>query len=183
MPHPSKNKGNSNERKIAEILTAWWGTEFKRTPGSGSLRWLGASWTYGDLLPPEDFLGSVECKHYKSIDLDEILRTAPTENNILGWWREAREDSNRCYQETGIWVQPILIYKQNYRPFRLVLEADFCAACGGRKLNIPAFWCSLPEASSFVILDLRQFLEVVSPQDFQRAIRKVVPQSLIERVA
>lgn len=182
MPSPSKRKGNSNESAVAKALSAWWGESFRRTPNSGALRWMGASFTYGDILPPESFPAVVECKHYGHVDLDEMIRCAPTPHNILGWWQETSDDAYRCYKETGIPVQPILVYKQDRRPRRIVLEAEFLIALGGQKLGIPAFWISLPTHESLAILDFTSFLEAVSRDLFLRSVRKVIPTSLVERI-
>ena len=182
MPSASKVKGNKNERDVAASLSAWWGEEFKRTPNSGALRWKGASWTYGDILPPESFPAVVECKHYEGVDLDEVIRCAPTPHNILGWWKETTADSYRCYSETALPVQPILVYKQNRIPRRIVIEAEFFIALGGRGLKLPAFWVSMPEHEPLAILDFKSFLETVSRDLFLSSIRKVIPTALVERI-
>jgi hypothetical protein len=182
VPSPSKVKGNKNERDVAKTLSSWWGEEFKRTPNSGALRWKGASWTYGDILPPESFPAVVECKHYSDIDLDEVIRCAPTDSNILGWWRETTEDAQRCYEETNVPAQPILVYKQNRVPRRIVIEAEFLIALGGRKLGLPAFWVSSPEREPLAILDFKTFLASVSRDLFLRSVRKVIPTALVERI-
>lgn len=180
MPSASKNKGNANENAVAKLLTAWWGEDFKRTPNSGALRWNGAAWTYGDLLPPESFPAVVECKHYAKVDLDEIIRTKPTESNILGWWLEAHADAMRCYEETKTTAQPILVYKANRVPRRVVLEADFFAAMGGRQLRVPSIWVSHPDLPGpVVILPLEDLLESVSREMFLQASKMVIPSSLV----
>lgn len=78
----SKNKGNTFERKIANLLSerfaAHTGIEksFRRNADSGSF--FGGSnqrrtsthdtskATFGDIICPEDFKFSIECKHYKT---------------------------------------------------------------------------------------------------------------------
>lgn len=183
MPSASKTKGNANENAVAKLLSDWWGETFKRTPNSGALRWNGASWTYGDLLPPESFPAVVECKFYASVDVDAIIRTKPTESNILGWWLEAHADALRCYEETKTPAQPILIYKANRVPRRIILEADFFVAMGGRQLKIPALWISHPEMPGpLVMLSLDEFLTHVSRDSFLQASKMVVPSSLVVAV-
>jgi hypothetical protein len=182
VPAASKIKGNKNERDIAKALSTWWGESFNRTPNSGALRWKGASWTYGDILPPESFPAVVECKHYANVDLDEVIRCTPTPHNILGWWKETTDDSYRCYKETGIPVQPILVYKQNRTPRRIVIEAEFFIAMGGRKLHLPTFWISMPGSEPLAVLDFKAFLAAVPRELFLSSIRKVIPTNLVERV-
>jgi hypothetical protein len=184
MPHASKIKGNSNERDVAKLLSPWWGEEFQRTPNSGALRWNGSTWTYGDLLPPETFPAVVECKHYKAINTDGILHLKPGADNILGWWLEVQADSQRCYQETGRVVQPLLIYKANRVPRRIALEADFFTALGGRRLGLPSLWVTHPEMPGpFVLLDFEKFLSTVGRVEFLDAQRKVLPTALVELAA
>ena len=184
MPSASKTKGNSFERDTAKRLSLWWGESFQRTPNSGALRWNGASWTYGDLLPPESFPAVVECKHYKKIDTDAIMRLKPGDGNILGWWLEVQEDAGRCYQETRVVVQPLLVYKANSVPRRLVLEEEFYAAMGGDSFKITYFLVSHQEMPGrFVIVDFEEFLQQVSRELFLEAHRKVIPAALIEHAA
>jgi len=116
------------------------------------------------------------------VDLDEVIRCAPTPHNILGWWKETTADSYRCYSETALPVQPILVYKQNRIPRRIVIEAEFFIALGGRGLKLPAFWVSMPEHEPLAILDFKSFLETVSRDLFLSSIRKVIPTALVERI-
>ncbi len=115
-----KQKGNSFERKIANIFSdkfaSYTGIEksVRRNPDSGAF--FGGSnvgrtethdtdWAvYGDLICPRNFRFSVECKHYK---------TAPTVNSILkqnikewdGWIKQARQDSKTSGKEMLIIIR------------------------------------------------------------------------------
>ena len=73
----SKNKGNSNEYKVAKILTEWSKLKFHHLPASGALRWNEMVWTFGDLLPPESLPIIVECKWWKEVSRpgSTLLRT------------------------------------------------------------------------------------------------------------
>jgi hypothetical protein len=82
MPVNGKNKGNTFERKISNMLSARFEpvtgikTAFRRNPDSGSF--FGGTnkvrtdthdlshANFGDLICPESFKFSVECKHYKT---------------------------------------------------------------------------------------------------------------------
>lgn len=182
MPSRSKQKGNAAEREVAKILSAWFGADFKRVPNSGALRWSGVSWVYGDLLPPEGFPGILESKHYAEIDLDGLLRLKPTDANPLGWWGQVVSDVKRCYEDTGLALQPILIFKANRRPRRIVLEE-----CFFRKLYrespplraIPYLALNRPEIlGRVVIMDLEQFLGIVEPESFVHAAKLSFPTCL-----
>lgn len=147
-----KNKGNSFERKMANLLSArfksYTGLEqsFRRNPDSGSF--FGASnqkrtethdldhANFGDLICPNNFNFSVECKHYKS---------GPTFTSIVKgsipqwdkWLGQAKQDAINSKKDMLLIVkyngvdeivfldselpsdeEPILIY-QHYFVYRL----------------------------------------------------------------
>lgn len=171
MPSKSKTKGNSHERNVAKILTQWWGEEFKRTPGSGFLRWQNSVWTYGDLLPPESFIGVIECKFYKENNLNILLTGTPQENNILGWWEQAVGDSERCYLETQIKAPPLLITKANYQPILLCVSENFALALKlGKLVKHLTF---KHDKTAFVICHLDDFLQCVDKDAYLQAIQRL----------
>jgi len=184
MPSKSKTKGSSAEREVAKLLSTWFGQEFKRVPNSGALRWGGASWVYGDLLPPESFPGIIESKHYANVDLDGLLRLKVQDSNPLGWWLQVVSDVARCYQDTGMALQPILVWKANRVPRRLVIEEAFfqklyresppLMASRYLSLNHPEF------LGKVVIVDLEEFLGIVEPEQFVRAAKLSFPTCLSE---
>lgn len=158
MPAKSKSKGNTNERKIAKILSRWCGDEFLRIPNSGALRWKGKAWVYGDLLPPPDFpLCVFEAKHYRDVDLDKILRVGVAEDNVLGWWQQVCLDSQRCTNETGWDPMPVLVFKANHRPFRICLLRSFCSLLP----ELPMLQVTGTELPDFCIIDLDEFMKKV----------------------
>lgn len=118
----SKNKGNTYERKIANILSdrfaAYTGipNSFRRNPDSGSFfgktnaKRLTTHATdtanLGDIICPPGFCYSIECKHYK---------TAPGLKALLGqsvkdwdlWIEQAEQDAINSNKE------PCIIVKYN----------------------------------------------------------------------
>ena len=182
VPSKSKTKGNAAEREVAKILSAWFGEDFKRVPNSGALRWGGVSWVYGDLLPPESFPGIIESKHYAEIDFDGLLRLKATDHNPLGWWGQVVSDVVRCYGDTGLALQPVLVFKANRRPRRIALEERFCVAltkeCPAMRaatylvLNRPEF------LGRVVVMDLEEFLGIVDSESFVQAAKLSFPTCL-----
>jgi|VirMetMinimDraft_7_1064189.scaffolds.fasta_scaffold49680_2 hypothetical protein len=86
MPSPSKTKGNSFERYIADFLTDLYGEKFIRAPGSGA--YVGGKNTHrkqllhegqirnfkGDIVPGESFsLLNAECKSYKDFPFHQLF--------------------------------------------------------------------------------------------------------------
>ena len=132
MASLSKKKGNHNERNVAAAFEYWWGGIWKRMPMSGGLRWNAGIFTYGDIVPPENFRGILECKHYSDVQLDALLRVKKAdksgikESYIACWWYEQLEsDYQRALKETGHHFVKLLIWKQNNRQHQLVLDGAF----------------------------------------------------------
>lgn len=86
MPSPSKNKGNSFERQIADFLTNLYGEKFIRAPGSGA--YVGGKNTVrkqflhegqirnfkGDIIPGQSFPHlNAECKNYKEFPFHQLF--------------------------------------------------------------------------------------------------------------
>ena len=115
-----KNKGNSFERKMANLLSARFkevtgiDQAFRRNPDSGSF--FGASnqrrtethdldhANFGDLLCPKNFNFSVECKHYKSGPSFAAL----VKGNITQWdkWLgQASQDAKNSKKEMMLIVK------------------------------------------------------------------------------
>lgn len=86
MPSPSKAKGNSFERQIADFLTELYGEKFMRAPGSGAYiggrnaqrkQFLheGQIRTFkGDIIPGESFPRfNAECKSYQDFPFHQLF--------------------------------------------------------------------------------------------------------------
>jgi len=77
MGKTSRRKGFTYERKVAHILEAVWGEQFRRTPLSGG--WAKEKIT-GDIVPidrqDDNFPFSVECKNQKALSVPAWLKQA-----------------------------------------------------------------------------------------------------------
>jgi hypothetical protein len=86
VPSPSKSKGNSFERQIADFLTQLYGEKFMRVPGSGA--YIGGKNTHrkqflhegqirtfkGDIIPGESFSRlNAECKSYRDFPFHQLF--------------------------------------------------------------------------------------------------------------
>ena len=170
MPSPSKTKGNHNETVVAEILTKWWGSPFKRMPTSGALRWKGAAFTYGDLITPEDFPFIVECKHYAKVDVDELLRKDWDQGLITWWWQQVLDDCKRYNTDTGKTLQPMLVWKANNRPHRIcVLRRILSSFMPVKRLRTIEFYEPGKEAWVMSMFDLQEFLAEYTKEDILAA--------------
>lgn len=103
----SKQKGSNYERKVAKLLSSWWGSEFHRTPASGGLRWGEDNNVAGDIVTPPsaNFPYVIECKNreggwtLESIVLDK--------HDIKNWWAQVVADARRVKKT------PVLIFTRN----------------------------------------------------------------------
>jgi hypothetical protein len=126
MGRKSKAKGNANELDIARTLAEWSGQGFCRLPASGALRWGNGIWTYGDILPPQDFPVVIEAKHYAEVALEDVLgqrKLDAQESLVLDWWlNQTIADAKRCCEETCIRAEPLLIWKADFGRRRVMLR-------------------------------------------------------------
>jgi hypothetical protein len=164
MPKPKK-KGNAHETAVAKLLTEWAGEPFHRMPTSGALRWHGELWTFGDIVPPEDFHLVIECKHHADVSIDTLFNE---KNKICEWWREqAVPDAERCDMSLEINTEPWLVFKRNYGRYRLCLLTDLLKAIleetNSRDLPHLDVTTRLPFYYPFSIVDFKDFLAAVSP--------------------
>ena len=98
MPSPSKAKGNSFERQVADFLTNIYGEKFIRAPGSGA--YVGGKNTHrkqllhegqirnfkGDIVPGQSFPRfNGECKSYKDFPFHQLFQGSC---KILDGWIE-----------------------------------------------------------------------------------------------
>ncbi len=96
MPSPSKNKGSSFERTVAQFLTELYGETFIRAPGSGA--YVGGTNTKrkeflhegqirnfkGDIVPGQSFPKlNAECKSYKDFPFHQLFHGSV---KILDLW-------------------------------------------------------------------------------------------------
>lgn len=102
MPSPSKTKGNSFERRVADFLTNMYGEKFIRAPGSGA--YVGGKNTHrkellhegqirnfkGDIVPGQSFQKlNAECKSYKDFPFHQLYSG---EIKILEAWLDQLMD-------------------------------------------------------------------------------------------
>ncbi len=103
----ARDKGSAFERKTAKTLGAWWGHDFHRTPGSGSLHWGSSNNVAGDIVtPPEaDFPYVIECKdHNDDWTLESVVLNKA---DVKNWWAQVVNDS------LSVKKTPMLVFKRN----------------------------------------------------------------------
>lgn len=116
----SKRKGNSNEREVAKLLAAWWGSgEWMRTPSSGG--WGRSKQVRDDfnaagdiVTTATDFPFCVEVKSEEGWELEQLLRS-PDKCPIARWWKQAAE-------ETPEGKHPLLLFTRKLRPWYAMFQ-------------------------------------------------------------
>lgn len=142
MPANGKQKGNSQERKLANLLSARFESvtgipnSFRRNPDSGSF-W-GASNQkrvkthdvshahFGDLICPDNFKFSVESKFYKSGPTFSAL-VKGTVKQWDNWIKQAQQDASNSNKEMMLVVKynntdEIVFLSKPIENLRLVLR-------------------------------------------------------------
>lgn len=123
----AKSKENRHVSEILTILNDWWGGTqvFKKTPGSGALRWGTAHWTFGDIVPPETCPFVFELKSHAELEMDAILRQRWDANKLTWfWYGQTIPDALRATAELGKPIYPIMIYKITKTANRVVIQSD-----------------------------------------------------------
>jgi hypothetical protein len=183
----AKAKGSGMERKISKLFTQWWNAvgfegEFYKTPASGGLRWQKRDDVIGDLVTPEGFLATIECKNCESWDYKELFSETiarkpkliqkgknigkPNSPSGIGeyWWQSCEEG----FRASKI---PLLIFTKNYHKDLIIVPTNTTvgtlylsqfSACGVIKQF--KFEEYLPCIEHTVILQLNDFLNIVEPK-------------------
>jgi Holliday junction resolvase len=138
-------KGKCWERDFSKILGETFGGEFRRVPQSGAFfggqnrsRAVGVredakEILSGDIIVPQNFPFSIECKSYKELDFHRIIRGESKQ--LDGWIEQAEDDakfSNKkmllaikiknkgeficlnCSEVVDLLVDNFMVYKKNY---------------------------------------------------------------------
>lgn len=110
----SKNKGNTFERKTAEILGDWWKAKFNRSPQSGGASWASENNAVGDIITSAEarFPLVVECKDRENWTLDNVLLNNKEPHT---WWQQVVGDAE------AVDKSPCLIFKRKYSQIYVAL--------------------------------------------------------------
>ena len=166
-------KGKDYERKIAKILSGWWGSPLRRTPTSGGNIYS------GDIFDPQgEFPFIVECKKRHQLSFSGLLEN---DSELWKFWKKALEDyipEDPHHEPTD---PPALIFSQDYDADYFMIELTWFrrleAYCGGFSHSylepvFPLGYPACPEESRGVIVGkLKDFLE-----HFQTEIVRTIPE-------
>ena len=135
-------KGKDYERRVAKILSEWWGSTLHRTPTSG------VNIYSGDIVDDKgQFPFIVECKKNEQWSLGNLLEKAQGEKTLWGFWRQA----------LGNWLEadphhhendpPLLVFSRSHGPDYFIARlqdildiGQFCGAWMAQALLVAPPW-------------------------------------------
>lgn len=125
----SRNKGSGYERKVAKMMTDWWGGgNFSRVPASGGLHWGNDQRVAGDIIPPPEsnFPFVTECKKREEWTMEHILLNIGQPKT---WWEQVVLDARRVN------LVPYLIFSRNRAKDFVMIPYDETLYSQLEKLN------------------------------------------------
>jgi hypothetical protein len=178
MSQNSKQKGKTCERLISNELSKWSSKPFKVVPASGALRWGGASFVYGDILPPQECWCIFETKHYKNVSTDAVLNQGPNSLTIYWWNEQIVKDVKRARTDLKKNIHGILVWKQNQGIPRMVLSLPLFEMFPVH-INLRHLRIYYPPMKPLVIVLLKDFCLNVSYSEFVYALKHLDSRSYI----
>ncbi len=166
MSSKSKSKGYRHEARMSKILSEWSNSTWNRTPSSGALRWKGKTWTFCDLIPPEDLPVLMECKHHQDLSIESLLIQP---NKVSYFWEELVRDKQRAEEHLGMRLFPMLVMKRDHTRDFLLLPSDILHSAT-RRFRLQGI-----VEEDISIMDLPSFLRDYKPDD----IRNYLAASLL----
>ena len=159
-PGGSKIKGHNFERKVAKILSNWWGVKdsFVRTPGSGAYaKFVGDDLKERlrcDLITPKEFPFIVECKCVESFEFHLLLQDF--EKSIFKKWMDELEEK---INKLNVSYKPMLIFSRNrWKTFIALRKKDYIDF----KMNLSKKIVLEVGQKSYVLFLLNDFIKEVS---------------------
>lgn len=156
-----RNKGANQERKLAKLLSDWWGAKVYRTPGSGA--WAtshtdGKLNSAGDIVCEDpNFPFCVESKKVEGWHLEQLL-TSP-KCIIRKWWQQTLD-------ETPVDKEPLLIFSRNGLPELMMVHhksflADFlwCRYIDAETLFVGSLETRIYKLSDLFVIDPKELKE------------------------
>lgn len=159
----SKAKGSKFQRDIAAFFAEWSGFSFRSVPASGALRWNDSFWAYGDLVPPEWFAFTIECKHHADVRCETFLDKQ--DSIIADWHQQAASDSERAAAAFGYQFVPLLVWKRDRTAPRISMPTGFYEELfrDGSSHRHMQLWIS--DDSVFTVMNLKDLLENTTYRD------------------
>lgn len=156
----SKAKGSEYERKIARLLSEYWGEEFHRTPMSGGLHWKDDNRVAGDIVTPPTSIypWTTECKKRQEWGFEQVLKGT---GEVESWWKQSERDGER------VGLRPLVIFAKNFSPNYMMFAYEdakkFATELGIEELPFNHFVVH-KEGTARIICVLEDFIKHVPKQ-------------------
>lgn len=152
----SKNKGNTFQRKIAQIFNDHLGTtDFSPTPGSGAFATTHKLpehlQIYGDLITPKNFNFVLECK--KGYNNENIGSTFSSKSLILEALRQSERDAKKCKKI------PMVIFQQDRKDTLCILPYECFTPT-----NLKSVSYHIALNNQYIIIKLEELLSIHSKE-------------------
>lgn len=162
----SKQKGNTFERKIANMLSKWSGEDFHRTPMSGALHWKDDTRVVSDIVSPQVLMDkgwnvSIECK---KVEYDwEFSKIIEGTSTFWKHWEQAEGDAKASNQV------PLLVFNKNRRnTYCAMWLSTFCSL----NIIIPNRLVVWSDTKAIVIFNFEELLASISCEDMIKRLDK-----------
>ena len=124
-PGGGRSKGHGFENQVAKLFSTWWGVEksFVRCPGSGAwgkLSKFAGTAPAADLVTPDEFSFTIECKKDQSTELHHLLINSDG-CSIAEWLKKLVEEDCVISKK-----KPMLIFsKNNWKIYCIIKYEDY----------------------------------------------------------
>lgn len=141
----SRRKGMSYENKICKILSKWSGEQFVRR---------GVGFSDKDILTPEWFGWSIECKKVEGIRPQDLLKTFPLSGSLKEYWEQADSQAKADNKK------PMLVFSKNHEGVDYVVIRR-CKAIDLLESNaIPHAVVLAPDKVYYVVVTLQELTKL-----------------------
>jgi hypothetical protein len=149
----SKNKGNTFQRKIAQMLNEHFATtDFAPTPGSGAFATThnlpAHLQIYGDLITPKNFNFVLECK--KGYNKENIGSTFSSKSLILEALHQSERDAKKCSKT------PMVIFQQDRKDILCIIPTSVFTSVNLKNLS---YYIVLK--NEYIIVKLKELLSIL----------------------
>lgn len=124
-PGGGRAKGHGFENQVAKLFSSWWGIEksFVRSPGSGAwgkLSKFAGACPAGDLVTPDEFPWTIECKKCEDIEIHHLLIN--TDGCSIAVWLKKLVEEDCVISKK----KPMLIFsKNNWKSYCIIGKDDY----------------------------------------------------------
>ena len=165
MKNP-KEKGNSHERKVANILTEWSGSKFMRTPMSGAIHNFKDKRVVSDIVAPlsiENWPFSIECKNTEnSWEINTFIEGTAV------FWKQCEQCYDDSQRESLI---PMLVFTKNYRDIYMAIEMSVFLKT---QVSLENYAVVVRKDVELVVVKFTEFLSKITVDELTKRLKPLI---------